>query len=539
MQRNLWLGLFGVGLLAAYPVPADAKTLVYCSEASPESFNPELGLSATTYDVNAQLYNRLVELERGGSNVIPALAETWDITDDGLTYTFHLRKGVKWHSTGKFTPTREFNADDVLFTFERQMKKDNPYHDVGGGTYEYFDGLGLGDAIVAVEKADDYTVRLKLKAPDASFLAALTPEPMSILSAEYANAMLKAGTPEVVDTEPVGTGPFTLVSYARDSIIRYKAFPDYWSISAGLADRQVKIDDLVFAITPDAAVRVAKLQAGECHVMQYPNPADVAVLQADPSIAVLEAASPYYGYLGFNTEKQPFGDKRVRLALSLAIDKKAIIKAVFLNVTGHEATSVLPPGFWGRDETIAAYPHDPERAKQLLAEAGYPNGFKSHLWAMPVQRPYMPNGKAVAEMMQADLAKVGVDVDIVSFEWGEYLKRSRDGEHDMVLLGWGYDYADPGQILVLGWTCEAAKVGANRSRWCNKDFDDSVMQAQRVSDQAERTKLYRKAQEIFHEEIPALLIDYPVGYTPIRKEVIGFKPHPFGGIPFYGVDIAE
>jgi dipeptide transport system substrate-binding protein len=383
MQRNLWFGVLGMALLTAYPHSAHAKTLVYCSEASPESFNPELGLSATTYDVNAQLYNRLVELERGGSNIVPALAETWDVTDDGLTYTFHLREGVTWHSTNKFTPTREFNADDVLFTFERQMKKDNPYHDVGGGTYEYFDGLGLGEAIVALEKVDDHTVRLKLKAPDASFLAALTPEPMSILSAEYADAMLKAGTPEIIDNEPVGTGPFTLASYARDSVIHYKAFPEYWAKLAGLTDRMVKIDDLVFSITPDASVRAPKLQAGECDVMQYPNPGDVAILQADPGVVVLEAASPYYGYIGFNTEKQPFGDKRVRLALSLAIDKEAIIKAVFLNVTGKLATSLIPPGFWGRDETIAAYPHDPERAKQLLAEAGYPNGFKSHLWHMP------------------------------------------------------------------------------------------------------------------------------------------------------------
>jgi dipeptide transport system substrate-binding protein len=179
------------------------------------------------------------------------------------------------------------------------------------------------------------------------------------------------------------------------------------------------------------------------------------------------------------------------------------------------------------------------RAKQLLAEAGYPNGFKSHLWHMPVQRAYMPNGKAVAEMMQADLAKIGVNVEIVTYEWGEYLKRSREGEHDMVMLGWGYDYADPGQILVLGWTCDAAKVGANRSRWCNKEFDEAVMQAQHSSDQAERSALYKKAQKIFHEEVPALLIDYPVGYTPIRKEVVGFKPHPFGGILFYDVDIMK
>src|SRR5262249_21254751 len=154
---------------------------------------------------------------------------------------------------------------------------------------------------------------------------------------------------------------------------------------------------------------------------------------------------------------------------------------------------------------------------------------------MPVSRPYMPNAKAVAQIVQQDLKAVGINAEITSYEWGEYLKRTGEGQHDMVTLGWGYDYADPGQILVLGWTCAAVKADANRSRWCNKGFDDLVMKAQRVSDQSERAKLYEDAQKIFYDEVPALLVDYPVSNTVVRKSLVGFKAHPFGGIPFYGV----
>jgi dipeptide transport system substrate-binding protein len=526
-------------LLVAATMPATADTLIYCSEASPESFNPMLGLGGTTYDANAQIYNRLVELERGSSEIVPALAESWEISKDGLTYTFHLRRGVKWHTRPEFTPTRDFNADDVVFTFDRQRNEDDPYFKVGGGVYEYYYGMGFNELITDVKKIDDYTVQLTLARPDASLLAALTPEPMSVMSAEYAAAMLAAGTPDVIDTTPVGTGAFVMVDYQKDSVIRYQAFDDYWAKAAGMADRVAMVENLIFAITPDASVRVAKLRADECHVMRFPNPADVAALKADPNIVTQEAPELYYGYLGYNAQKEPLGDKRVRQALSYAVNLDDIMKSVFLDVTGQKAAALIPPSLWGSDPDAKSYPYDPQKAKQLLAEAGYPDGFATEIWAMPVQRPYMPNGQRAAELIQADWAAVGVKAKIVSYEWGEYLKRSREGEHQTVLLGWGYDFADPGQILVLGWTCQAAEVGANRSRWCNRDFDKLVEEAQLVSDQAKRTELYLQAQKIFYEEAPALLIAYPVGYIMSSPKVEGLKPQPVGGQAFFGVSLKQ
>ena len=428
-MRKTMLATAAALCLAAGGGAAQAKTFVYCSEGSPEGFNPQLFTAGTTFDASSKpIFNRLVEFEYGKTTLEPGLAESWDISEDGTAYTFHLRKGVKWHTTKSFTPTRDFNADDVVFSFERQMDKDNPFHSIGGASYEYFDSMGMPDLITKVEKIDDMTVKFTLKQPESPFLADLGMDFASILSAEYADAMMKAGTPEKVDTDPVGTGPFQLIAYQKDAVIRYKANPDYWRGKA-------KIDDLIFAITPDASVRYQKLKAGECQLMPYPNPADLEAMKADDSINMLSQEGLNIGYLGYNTEKKPFDDPKVRMALTMAIDRDAIIDAVYQGA-GTKAKNPIPPTMWSYDDAVKAIPYDVDGAKKLMAEAGHADGFSTDIWAMPVQRPYNPNGRRMAEMIQADWAKIGVKAEIVSYEWGEYLKRTAAGEHQTFLLGW-------------------------------------------------------------------------------------------------------
>ncbi len=528
LQRASALALT-LGLLAG---GAEAKTLVYCSEGSPEGFNPAFYTAGTTFDASSRaIFNRLVEFKPGTTQVEPALAESWEISDDGLQYTFHLRKGVKWQTTANFTPTRDFNADDVVFSLERQWKKDHPYHAVGGASYEYFESMGMPGLLDRIEKVDDYTVRIVLKEPEAPFLSDMGMDFASIFSAEYADKMMAAGTPEQVDLKPVGTGPFQLVAYQKDAVIRYKAHPDYWRGKA-------KIDNLVFAITPDASVRYQKLKAGECHVMPYPNPADVEAMKADPEITVLEQEGLNVGYLAFNTEKSPFTDKRVRQALNMATNKQAIIDAVFQGAA-RIAKNPIPPTMWSYNDEVKDYPYDPEAARKLLAEAGYPDGFKTDIWAMPVQRPYNPNARRMAELIQADWKAVGVDAEIVSFEWGEYLRRSKQGEHGTVLLGWTGDNGDPDNFLYVLLGCEAAKDGTNRARWCNPRFEDLVVRAKRTTDIAERTRLYKEAQVVFKEEAPWITIAHSIVFMPMRKEVKGYVMDPLGGHSFYSVDLVE
>lgn len=510
---------------------ATPKTFVYCSEGSPSGFNPQFYTDGSTFDAAGQaLYNRLVEFKPGETNVSPALAESWEISADGLTYTFKLRKGVKFHTTKEFTPTRDFNADDVLFSFNRQWKTDHPYHKVSNGNYEYFSGMSMPDVLKAIDKVDDYTVKFTLNRPEAPMLANLAMDFASILSAEYADAMMKAKTPEKVDTDPVGTGPFQLVAYQKDAMIRYKANETFF-------EGKPKIDNLVFAITTDNAVRWQKLQAGECHLMPFPNPADLKAMQENKDVNVISQEGLNVGYFAYNTTKKPFDDARVRKALNMAINKPAILDAVYQGA-GKVAKNPIPPTMWSYNDKVEDDKYDVEAAKKLLEEAGVKD-LKTNIWAMPVQRPYNPNAKRMAEMIQADWKAVGVTAEIVSFEWAEYLERSKKGEHDTLLMGWTGDNGDPDNFLAVLLGCDAVKDGSNRAFWCNQEFNDLVMKAKTLSDQGERAKLYEQAQEVFKKEAPWATIAHSVVYEVANKKVSGYKQSPFGLHQFKSVDLAE
>ena len=528
--KNLIAAFCGATLLlASMQAMAAPKTLVFCSEGSPEGFNPVFYTAGTTFDASSRaIFDKLSAFKRGTTEIEPGLAEKWDISPDGLEYTFHLRKGVKFHTTPDFTPTRDFNADDVVFTFMRQFDKNHPYHKVGGGKYEYFNSNSMPDLIKNIVKVDDYTVKFVLSRPEAPMIAHLAMDFASIFSAEYADKMMKAGTPDKFDFEPIGTGPFQYVAYQKDAVIRYQAHPNYWRGKAA-------IDNLVFAITPDPSVRYQKLKAGECHVMPYPNPADLEAMAKDPAITLMKKEGLNVGYLAYNTSIAPFDNVKVRKALNMAINKQAILDAVYQGA-GKIAKNPFPPTIWSYNDDVVDDPYDPAAAKKALTDAGVKD-LKMKIWAMPVQRPYNPNARRMAEMIQSDFAQVGVTVEIVSYEWAEYLKRSKEKDRDgAVLLGWTADIPDPDNFLNVLLSCDA--VGnANRAQWCYKPFDDLVKKAKVVSDISERTKLYKEAQVIFKEQAPWATIANSIVFQPVRKEVVDFRIDPFGGNVFYGVDL--
>src|SRR5262249_9676751 len=281
-------------------------------------------------------------------------------------------------------PTRDFNADDVVFSFHRMMDKSDPYYPIGGTGYQFFGGL-VEPSIKSITKLDDYTVRFELKQPQAPLLSALSVEPVSILSAEYAAKMLQAGTPDATNQNPIGTGAFSFVAYQKDAQIRFKAFADHWAKKAGLEDRVAKVDDLVFAITTDPTVRYAKLGAGECHIARYPAPGDLERIRQDPNVNLLRASGADISYLSFNHEKKPFNDRRVREALIYASNISNIVQVVYQG-TGIQSAAMVPPTLWSHHDGLKPRPYDPAKAKALLAEAGYPNGFQTTLWALPVTR---------------------------------------------------------------------------------------------------------------------------------------------------------
>ena len=273
---------FAAALLAATFISggAYAKTLVYCSEASPANFDPGTTTGGNDFDASSRtVYSRLVEFKHGSTELEPGLAEKWEISDDGKTYTFHLRPGVKFQTTSYFTPTRDLNADDVIFSFDRQFNKENPWNGdkyLPSLTWDYYTGMDMPKYVTKLEKVDDLTVRMTLSEPNAPMLANLGMDFASIMSKEYADQLEKEGKMADLSTKPVGTGPFQFVDYQLDAVIRYQANPTYFK-------GKEKIDDLVFAITPDATARMQKVMAGECDIgvaafVQPQNPG----LQAHP-----------------------------------------------------------------------------------------------------------------------------------------------------------------------------------------------------------------------------------------------------------------
>jgi len=494
-----------------------AGTLVYCSEGSPEGFQPQFFSTGTTFDaVSVPMFNRLVEFEIGTTNIVSGIAESWTVSPDGKVVTFKLRKDVKFHSNANFKPTRNLNADDVLFSWSRMADDSNPFHKITAGqTYAYFEDMGMKNIVDKVEKVDDYTVRFTLKRPEAPFLADMAMDFASILSKEYFDAMMKKGTPNAADVYPIGTGAFEFVSYQKDATIRYKAFDQHFRGKS-------KVDTLVYSITRDATARYAKLKTGECHAMAFPKPADLAEMKADPTLNVLSKEGLNIGYIAFNVEKKPFDNKLVRQALNMAIDKESILKSVYQG-QGQVAKNPIPPILWSYNNAIKDYPFDIAKAKEMLAKAGYPEGFEVDLWYLPVTRPYNPDGKRMAELIQADWAKIGVKAKLVTYEWAEYRKRSKTGEQAVMMFGWSGDNGDPDNFFVPLLGCEAVKGGGNVARWCNKEFEALVIKAAQTPKQADRAKLYEQAQVIFKEEAPWITVAHSVRFDPIRKEVRGYK----------------
>ncbi|WP_053111581.1 ABC transporter substrate-binding protein [Pseudomonas protegens] len=523
--------LVSAGLLASAPFAQAATNLVFCSEGSPAGFDPGQYTTGTDFDASAEtLYNRLSQFERGGTAVIPGLATSWDISDDGLTYTFHLREGVKFHTTPYFTPTRTFNADDVLFTFNRMIDKDMPFRKAYPTEFPYFTDMGMDTNITKVEKVDDKTVKFTLKTVDAAFIQNLAMSFASIQSAEYADKLLKEGKASDINQKPIGTGPFVFKSYQKDSNIRYTGNKDYWK------PEDVKIDNLIFAINTDASVRVQKLRAGECQVTLHPRPADIDTLKNDPKLQVIEKPGFNLGYIAYNVQHKPFDQLEVRQALDMAVNKPSILNAVYQGA-GQLAVNAMPPTQWSYDETIKDAAYNPEKARELLKAAGVKEGTQITLWAMPVQRPYNPNAKLMAEMLQSDWAKIGLKVKIVSYEWGEYIKRTKNGEHDISLIGWTGDNGDPDNWLGTLYSCDAIG-GNNYSMWCNPQYDKLIKQAKVVTDREQRSLLYKQAQQLLKQQVPITPVAHSTINQPLSAKVEGFKVSPFGRNAFSGVSLA-
>nr|WP_241264079.1 ABC transporter substrate-binding protein [Bowmanella dokdonensis] len=505
--------------------------LIYCSEGSPVTFNPQLDISGTTADAAAhQIYDRLLEFDSQTSKIVPALASSWLVSDDGLTYTLQLRKDVTFHSTEYFQPTRLFNADDVLFSINRWRLSTHPFHAVSGGTYPYFESLGLQEMVEEVNRINGYRVEIKLKKPDSSFLATLATDFSVMLSQEYADQLMAAGDPDSIDTLPIGTGPFKFERFRKNNYIRYQRHPDYW-------DGPAHQKHLIFDITPSSSMRLAKLITGECDVIAFPAQTELKVVEERPDLVLEEKPGLNVGFWAFNTNKPPFDDERVRRALAMAIDKNTLLDAVYFD-SAVAAKGLIPPTSWAYDESQKEVHYNPVMARQLLDEANIPAGFSMDIWAMPVERAYNPNATKMAELIQSYLQRVGIRANIVSYEWATFRRLLRQGMHDSVLIGWSADNADPDNFYRPLLSCSAIASGTNRAGWCNPAYDDLIDEALRYTEEEIRQYYYQQANDILSAQMPLVPIAHAYRFQAYRRGITGLEINPFGGIRFAKVDKA-
>ncbi len=513
------LALFALGAQAA-------GTLSVCTEASPDGFDIAQYESAVTNDAAGRtIYDQLLGFKPGTTEVVPGLAEKWELSADGTVYTFHLRRGVKFHSTAWFKPTREFNANDVVWSINRVNDRKHPAYGAAKNGYVYWEGMGMSSLIKSVDKVDDYTVRFTLSRPEAPFLADMAMEALgSIFSAEYGEQLVKAGKLGELNTQPVGSGPFVFQSYQKDAIIRYTAHKDYW---AGAP----KIDKLIFAITNDPNVRIQRLKAGECLVGTNMKGETVGTFDNDPNVKILRSNALLTAYIAPNAKRKFVSDKRLREALWLALDTKTYIQAIY---GGNAAPggSFLPPGMWSHDKSLVRS-YDLEKARQLVKASGY-DGTELALFT---RIGGSIDGKRAAELMQSDWAKAGIKVRVQMMEWGEMLKRAGRGEHDITFLNWAGDNGDPDNFMTPNLSCKAVEGGGNKSQWCNKTFDELLDKGRRTADLKQRTEIYKQAQKLMFDEVGAIPAAYPVLMTAINKRVEGFVPNPFTHNDFRSVSV--
>lgn len=498
---------------------------VYCSEGNPSTFNPQLDTSSTTVDASShQIYNRLLEFDSVSADIKPSLASSWLVSEDGLVYTFQLRKDVEFHSTSYFTPSRKFNADDVIFSFNRWRDANHPFHKVSGGIYPYFNSLDLGSIIKDVKRINGYRIEIHLHRPDSSFLANLATDFSVILSAEYAEHLTTSGQKEQIDKLPVGTGPYYFVDFRKDDFIRYRPHPNYWK-------KKTLPTQLVFDITPSGSLRLAKLLSGECDAIAYPSQSELQFIRSRNDILLDEKPGLNLAYWAFNTNKAPFDQPKLRRALGLAIDRSALIETVYFG-SAERATQVVPPTSWAWENINDKINYNPSLARQLLSQTELPTNFSVDIWAIPVERAYNPNATKMAELIQGYLQDIGVASNIITYDWDTFREKLRLGEHDSVLIGWTADNGDPDNFYRPLLTCAAIDSGTNRAHWCSQEYDEVVSQALLQTEIDKRKHYYSQANRIIEQDLPIIPIAHAFRYQAFKQDVKGLEINPFGGIQF-------
>jgi peptide/nickel transport system substrate-binding protein len=459
-----------------------------------------------SWRVAGEITEPLVRLEGTSTKVMPWLAEKWE-SSDGLTWTFTLRKGVKFHDG------TDFNAEAVKWNFDRWMDPNNQWR--FGRTFEYWDNeFGENLKVTEVKVIDDNTFSLTLASPSAVILAKLTLASFGFSSPKAIQEQGdKYGTAAGI---VVGTGPFMFKEWIPNDKITLVANPNWWGDGP-------KLDALIFRSIPDNSARLAEFLAGTIHQADLAQ-TDVPAAKADPNITEYIQPSTSTGYIAFQQCTEPFDDVKVRKAIAMAINREALVKNFYTE--GDEvAGSFQPPAIPGHKPGLTTE-YNPEKAKALLAEAGFPDGFSTEFWYVPVIRGYSPDGKAIAEAIAVDLAKIGVKVELMTEDWGAYLEHRNEGKFPMWMLGWGSDNGDPDNYIGYHF---AHPVGEPKAEDCygNDTLSQLLIDGAAEPDLAKREKIYQDAEQLVYDDMARLSVAWVVSRVFFRSNVEGYTPVKF------------
>lgn len=502
-------------ILMATSVVQAAESFRYCVEGVATQLDPNQVQDVMTENAIAQnVFGRLVDVDLKTGKIVPSLAERWEVSKDGKTYTFFLRKNVKYHERADFKPSRDFNADDVVATFQRLRE---PPPKVVFGVFESF---GLKKLIEKIEKVNDHKIRFDLKKADANFLGALAHPGQSVQGAEFLKA--KATNESLL---PIGTGPFVMQKFLPDQMIRYTAHPHFWNGTP-------KIKNLFVLFVPDGNVRTQKLKTGECDFISEVPPVDQKAIEEDKNLELYSRVGFNSGYLGFNTERVK--DVRVRRALGHALNVENYLKAIFLG-RGVKAQTLVPKEMLGYVD-LNATTFDLQKAKKLKTEVKEAFPKKLTILVLPISRAYNPSGKKMAELIQADLKALDVEVELVNYDWTTFIDASRKGGFDMLLIGGNHHTYDPGIFLRAFFGCGGIG-GFNATRFCNPEYEAVIQKSQETVAPEKRAQFYREAMKIFARELPAIPIAHGKVARAGRKGIKNYVLGPAGRESFAAVDM--
>lgn len=474
-------------------------TVVWAQGADVTSLDPHQGKETPAVQVTDQIFDTLTVVDAATGELKPQIAESWDQESD-TSYTFHIRKGVKFHDGS------ELKAEDVKFSLDRA---------IGSAAVSY-----IVDFISSVEVVDDYTVKMELKAPYAPALRNLSVPFAAIVP----KAAVEAGE-AAFQQNPIGSGPYKFVEWKQGDSVTLERFDDYYD---GAAETQ----KLVMKVIPEAAQRTIALETGEVDLAYDLLPNDLEKVRSNSALQLFEAPSLTCFYISMNMNKAPFDNQKVRDAVNYAIDRQLIIDTI-ASGSGEPADAIIAPGVFGYSSP-GAYEYNPEKAKELLAEAGFANGFETSIWVNDNQTRV-----EVCQAVQAMLQDVGITCSIEVMEFGSFISRTTAGEHDMGYFGWVTSTTDADYTYYSLEHSSQQGAAGNRSFIADPEVDKLVETGRTSTDETVRLKAY----EDLAVKLKEVNNNAPVYYTTItagaNAKVEGFVMDPIGYHKLDGVKVAK